>query len=207
MVTYRKSKEGVAEYEKLDPPYNFYPDTPEDIAKEKYMQMTARSPTEDRFITVLKRIMAADGNEYLVYGQILERQDGIGNVHPWDNDTTEGAYQKPIPLKELKYDENNNPVRRTKSIRRVDTGYSIPFTKENCENLHKDCNDNANAPQPKTQYYVEKWNDNKTVTVLTYDDFLNGEFDDLFNHSKITTNNNNKQETSSNQIRLGGSPP
>jgi hypothetical protein len=64
--------------------------------------------------------------------------------------------------------------------------YCIPFTKERLEELHKKCSDKGPRLGENTKYYVQP-EGGTTITVETYNDFLNGSFNDLHKYGKIPT--------------------
>jgi hypothetical protein len=59
-----------------------------------------------------------------------------------------------------------------------DIKYSIPFTKQNLEELHKKCNDKAARITERTKYSV--WPEGGTkISVESYHDFANLDFQTL----------------------------
>ena len=62
--------------------------------------------------------------------------------------------------------------------------YFLKFSKETAEQLHKACNDSISRPNQKTRYYVMPEGGTK-ITIQTYEDWLNGEFNELYDNGKI----------------------
>jgi hypothetical protein len=82
--------------------------------------------------------------------------------------------------------EEKNEFQDVVSAGRREMRYSIPFTKEKLEELHKKCNDKAARIGERTKYSV--WPEAGTrISVERYEDFLNAKFSDLFKYGKIPT--------------------
>ncbi len=134
-------------------------------------QHSGKAKTE---IIKIRRVMADDGKEYLVYDEIARGYDNLGNEHHSARPNI-GRYPIPVARKELRMGPDMSTQEVTAEITRMDTGYSIPFSASNLEKLHKNANDKKQ--RGATQYYVQRGNN--LVSVANYEAMKNGEFDQL----------------------------
>ena len=81
--------------------------------------------------------------------------------------------------------------------------YSIPFTKENLDKLHKKCKDAGRAAKQEeiTSYGMTKENDIGILVTGSYEQFRNGDFDTLFNYGCIPTKEEKERIDSPKRVR------
>lgn len=170
-----KCKEGVEAYQAIGKEYD---NTLDDIRYENILKTTRNSPHSNRnkkLVRVMVRLTADDGQEYIKYDLYELRYDAIGAWHEIYQPNV-GLYPIPVTQPKMEYGPDgivqevvNGPIVR------IDTGYSIPFTKENVEDIHKMCNDVSRAD--RTQYILKAGG--KKVTVRRYEDFRDKSFEEL----------------------------
>jgi hypothetical protein len=178
-----ESPEGIAEYKKIG---KEYPRTVLDKDFTSFMKKIAWDPSKRETIGDITRIRLADNSEFLIYGSKWEGHDKLyGNYDEryWDEVGVYEGLEKQITRV---LNEEKNEFQEVVKVGRRDTRYSIPFTKQNLEELHKKCNDRAARIGDRTKYSV--WPEGGTkISVETYQDFLDGRFDDLHKYGKIPT--------------------
>lgn len=167
-----RNEEGVKAYSDIGYAYD---QTVMDDVYADFKKQTAQSPhsakaTEE--ITKIRRVLADDGKEYLVYDSLETGYDNLGNERSRFRPNL-GRYPIPVPRRELRMGPDMTQKEVVAEIIRVDTGYSIPFTKANFEKLHKNANDKKQ--RGATQYIVQKVNAPGT-TVSNAEAMADGEF-------------------------------
>jgi phage pi2 protein 07 len=211
MVTYCKSKEGEAAYAKIG---KQYPTTVFDQVYDNFLKKTAKSPVKENK-TIIHRVIRlqtaftapADADiadpeakeegtlkEFLIYDQQDVRKDPLGNELR-EYRTNLGRYPIPIPQFRLRKDENGYEEKYVHSLSDVRTGYSLLFTKKNVQDLHrKGCLDRTSgvAVTPMnsngfTHYMVQKEGERNKTMVRSYDEFVNGDFEELYRYGRIRT--------------------
>ena len=122
---------------------------------------------------IIRKKISQDGPEYIVYSQTEYRLDKALNVKHWFLPNI-GLYPIPKGRYEIEHLDFGKQRRVFKELMGIDTGYSIPFSKENMDKIH----DLGLNKEGKTQYIVEVPNGLK-FSVATYEDLRNGDFDEL----------------------------
>jgi hypothetical protein len=167
-----KSEEGIKAYAEIGKAYD---SSLSDEHHERFIQQTKRSQYSAKAKTeVIKivRVIADDGNEYLVYDELNRGYDNLGNpMHSYRPEL--GKYPIPIPRKELRMGPDMTQQEVVAEIVSVDTGYSIPFSEANIEKLHKNANDAKQ--RGATQYQVQR-STRPGIVVKNYDAMREGEF-------------------------------
>jgi hypothetical protein len=167
-----KSEEGVKAYAEIGKGYDA---TLSDEHHERFVKQTKASPHSSKaktVITKIRRVIADDGKEYLVYDELNHGYDNLGNpVHSFRPNL--GRYPIPIPRRELRMGPDMTQQEVVAEIIGVDTGYSIPFNASAFEKLHKDANDAKQ--QGATQYYVQKGT-HPGIAITNADAMEKGEF-------------------------------
>ena len=141
-------------------------------------------PDKKETIQEMTRVAVAPNEEYIVYHHMIQGKNPIGSVVS-DAQSSVGIYPKFEPIYERFINEDNTYGQRLTS-KNTTIAYYIPFNKENVEKLHKLCNDITMKAGHRTTYYIMPEGGTK-ILVQTYQDWLNGEFEDLHEHGKITT--------------------
>jgi hypothetical protein len=167
-----RSEEGLKAYSDIGYPYD---STVMDDVYTEFKKQTASSQHSSKSreeITKIRRVLADDGKEYLVYDSLETGYDNLGNERQRFRPNL-GRYPIPVPRKELRMGPDMTQHEAIVEIIRVDTGYSIPFTKANFEKLHKSANDQKQ--RGATQYIVQRINQPGT-TVSNAEAMSDGEF-------------------------------
>jgi hypothetical protein len=180
-MLYNDSAAQRLEYEKLG---LVYEENEEDKAYQHALKQIQNDPNKKERITSMIRVAVAPGEEYIVYHHTWEGTNPIGSKVK-TTQTNVGIYGKFDPIYERFITEDNTYGQKLVS-KNTDTAYFIPFTKERAEELHKLCNDITSKPGSRTSYYVMPEGGTK-ITVESYKDWLNGNFEDLHANGKITT--------------------
>lgn len=181
-MLYNDSEAQRQEYQKIGQAYE---ETEEDKSYKQILKEIENDPNKKERITSMTRILVAPGEEYIVYHHTWEGINPIGSFRK-TTQTNVGIYGHFEPIYERYITEDNTFAQKLIS-KNTDTAYFIPFTKERAEKLHKLCNDTPAKPSSRTSYYVLPEGGTK-ITIPKYEDWLNGEFDDLHEHGKITLN-------------------
>jgi hypothetical protein len=173
-----------------------YKPTEQDQYYEHCLRQIQSDPKKKETIIAMSRVRVAEGEEYIVYIHQWEGQNPIGSyVNITQTDV--GLYPNFQPIKERYITEEGTYADRVIS-KNVSVGYYIPFTKETANDLHKLCNDITAKAGAKTKYYIENEGSNKIV-INSYNDWVNGDFDDLHENGTITksltNDDSNKRET------------
>lgn len=176
-----KSQEGVDAYNAIQRPYD---DTVDDLRYEKILKQTNNSPhsaKNKKAVRVMVRVVADDGNDYLKYDEHEVRYDAIGAPHETYKPNL-GTY--PIPISQPTLDYGTDGVARevvNGPIVNIETGYSIPFTKENVDKIHAMANDISYSQ--RTQYILKV--DGRKFTIKKYEDFRDLTVEELRNGGKV----------------------
>jgi hypothetical protein len=178
-----ESPEGIAEYKKIG---KEYPQTVLDKDFTAFMHKIAWDPNKREIIGGITRVKMADDTEFLSYGSMWEGHDKMYGNYDKRFRGELGVYEGLEKQITRVLNEEKNEFEEKISIGRKEIRYSIPFTKATLEELHKKCNDKAAKLVDRTKYYVLP-EGGTTITVETYDDFLNGKFADLYKYGKIPT--------------------
>lgn len=179
-MRYWKSPQGVAEFAKIGKPY---PDTEFDKAWEKHLRRLEHDPNKKEVITQLKRMQVAEDVEFLVYTHTVYGHDDIGSYCE-KSQAGIGIYPILRPINQRILNEDNQYETVTTSYTE-ELGYFIPFNKEMLERLHKLCNDSTVAIKTRTKYSVQP-DGGTEIAVASYEDFANGDFEDLYKNGRIT---------------------
>jgi len=182
MVNYWKSPEGIKAYEKIGKPY---PVTTYDTDYEQFVNSTKSSDERNRTkrkVTRIMRVQGADGKEYLTYSEVETRFNDIGNSYSRFRENI-GTYPIPEGHVVLYYDNNGEQQQKVDSISDIKTGYSIPFNSAKAAAIHKNAVDDVPQRAGRTEYFVQRAND-PPVSVESFQDLVNGEFDELYKHGK-----------------------
>lgn len=225
-MTFRlyKSPEGVSEYQKIG---QSYPDSIQDQIFEHHQQLIAWDPNKTERINGITRVKRFDGSEYLIYSETSEGRDklygrrhtffrnNLGKYIQLDVETVrtpnEEILANPTMAAEFDFDNNDRP----KDVSKMDLfkekativgereAYSIPFTKENLDKLHKKCKDAGRAAKQEeiTSYGMTKENDIGILVTGSYEQFRNGDFDTLFNYGCIPTKEEKERIDSPKRVR------
>lgn len=151
---FTKCDEGVAAYNKVGKEYD---DTLDDVRYETILKKTLNSPhtaRNQKIVRVMVRELANDGNEYIKYDLHEIFYDAIGG---FDETYRPNVGLYPIPVVQPKIDFGPDMTTRdiiNGPIVRIDTGYLIPFTKENADKIHEMSNDISQTE--RTQYTIKR---------------------------------------------------
>jgi hypothetical protein len=210
---YVKSEEGVTEYRKAKVPY---PDTYIDKA---YQQFLDRTPDEEgndfrhknhTRVTKIGRVRLPGGKEYLLWDEVQVRFTPLGNPERFAL-TNLGCY--PIIVIRREMIQESNGLKRV-IMRPSDetiTGYSLEYSVENIDRLHKDANDNADVAlvdedsisNPTTQYILHSNPDrgNERVSIEKWEDFRDGDFMELFEYGQKITSDKEAEDIKAKQSK------
>ena len=179
-MIFNDSEELRQEYAKLGEKYE---ETEPDKHWKFVLNQIKDDPDRKETIQEMTRIAVAPGEEYIVYHHMIQGKNPIGSVVS-DAQSSVGIYPKFEPIYERYINEDNTYSQRLIS-KNTTIAYFIPFNKENVEKLHKLCNDITMKSGHRTTYYIMPEGGTK-ILVQTYQDWLDGEFEDLHEHGKIT---------------------
>lgn len=166
------------EYTKIGLPFE---ETEEDKHHKFILKQIENDTTKKETISAMTRIAIGPNEEYIVYNHKWEGINPIGS-HVSTTQTNVGIYGRFEPIYERFIQEDNTYGQRLISKNTV-VSYSIPFNKENAEQLHKLCNDVTQRAGLRTRYYAMPEGGTK-ITVNSYQDWLNGDIEDLLNTGK-----------------------
>jgi hypothetical protein len=160
-----KCQEGIDAYKTVGKPYD---DTLDDIRYENILKITRNSPHSSKnkkIVRVMVRLVADDGQEYIKYDLYELLYDAIGAWHEVYQSNV-GLYPIPVTQPKMEYGPGGQVQEVVNGpIVRIDTGYSIPFTKEAADDIHKMCNDISQ--RDRTQY-LAKLGNGKRITCKNY---------------------------------------
>jgi hypothetical protein len=183
-----ESPEGIAEYKKIG---KEYPQSVLDKDFTAFMHKIAWDPDKREIIGGITRVKMADDTEFLTYGSKWEGHDKMYGNYDKRFRGELGVYEAIEKRTTLVLNEEKNEFEERVMPGRREIRYSIPFTKAALEDLHKRCNDSGAKMTDRTKYYVQR-EGGTTITVETYNDFLNGKFDDLHKYGKIPSDEEDK---------------
>ena len=179
-MVFNKSDALLEEYRKIGEVY-------EDTEQEKYyafvLKQIASDPNKRETIHSMTRIKVAEDEEYITYIHSWEGRNPIGSFLRVTQ-TDVGTYPRFEPIYE-KFIREDNTYGQKLISKNTTIGYFIPFTKERADELHKLCDDKSFKSQNKTKYYVQP-EGGTPITVNTYQDWVNGSFEDIYEHGKIS---------------------
>lgn len=178
------------EYQKVGQPYE---ETEEDKHYKFILKQLENDPNKKETISAMTRIAVGPNEEFIVYHHKWEGINPIGS-HVSVTQTNVGIYGHFEPIYERFIQEDNTYGQRLIS-KNTTVAYSIPFTKETADNLHKLCNDVSAKSGLRTKYYIMPDGGTK-ITVNSYKDWRDGEYEDLHENGKITTTIIQQQPTS-----------
>lgn len=171
-----RSEKGVEEYRKIGLDY---PNTVTDDNYALFLKRNANSPHSSRNRRELRQLireLANDGNQYLLYDMYEVMYSPLGGE---DEFYCPGQGIYPIPVARPKIEIGPDMVTTdivTGEIKRIDIGYELSFTKENCEMLHKYANDKSQ--QGGTQYILRRVG-GREYRILTYESLRDNLFEEL----------------------------
>src|SRR5690242_3820238 len=168
------------EYQKIGETYK---ENDFDLHYKHVLKQIENDPNKRERIQAMIRVVSGPGEEYIVYHHSWEGLNAIGSFLR-TSQTNVGIYGRFEPVYERFIQEDNTFGQRLISKNTV-TAYFIPFTKEKAEELHKACIDSTGKLNERTRYYIMQEGGTK-ITVNSYEDWLNGKFEDLIEHGKIT---------------------
>ena len=178
-----KSPEGLAEYEKIGIKY---PKTLPDDWYAKFLKVTRNTKKEDykQYIPQMKRLILANGEEYIVHSMIETRYDGLHNRKTFTRGGI-GMYAIPIPHKEIKpriTEEEGLVQEIITTVESIDTGYSIPFNQKNIDKLLPFTDGN-------TQYSIQKkdFKSGSRFSIRSLQDWRNGTVEELLRFGHIAS--------------------
>lgn len=180
MVVFNDSPALRQSYAKLGEEYQ---PTEQDKHYQYCLKQIESDPKKKETINTMYRIKISENEEYIVYIHTWEGLNPIGSYISVTQ-TDVGLYPDFQPIKERYITEDNTYAERVLS-KNTNIGYFIPFTKDQAEELHKLCNDTSSRPGSKTKYYVDNGG-GTLITVNSYKDWRDGEFEDLIENGKIT---------------------
>jgi hypothetical protein len=168
----------VEEYKKTGLPLRL---DPQIAQKQRFYNKTKQSNVNIIEIRNVQRILAADGKEYLNWEQTVRRADGWENLkHETTSDM--GISKKGIPTRGGGYDEDGNLVKKITGVDHIEDIFNTEATHENIEKLRPFMV--LQGQKRPTQFSVKKEYGGYNITVDTYEDFLNGDFETLFKSGK-----------------------
>jgi len=205
-----KCKESEESYTKAQQPY---PDHMQDQLYQHHCELIQHDEHKREIIRGLTRVKAYNGNEYLVYSAISEGHDRIyGKLHQFFrsglgkytdlqtetiNVINEEFQANPTAATDIDFDISGKPknasnISAFKTVTNIigeREAFSIPFTKEAADKLHKKCIDKEDLkkativkPEEVTSYAVAK-QDGIAITITdTYEHWRDGDFGVLFHY-------------------------
>jgi hypothetical protein len=180
-MIFNDSEQLRQEYAKLGEPYE---DSEPGKQWKFILKQIDSDPDKKETIQEMTRVAISPTEEYITYNHIWQGKNPIGSYIS-DSQTNVGVYPKFEPIYERYINEDNTYSQRLTS-KNTTIAYFIPFNKENAEQLHKICNDISMKAGQRTIYHIMPEGGTK-ITIDSYQDWLNGEFEDLFKNGKITT--------------------
>lgn len=190
-----KCQEGINAYREIGREYD---NTLDDIRYENILKTTRNSPHSNRnkkIVRVMVRLIGDNGEEYIKYDLYELLYDSIGAWHEVYEPNI-GLYPIPVAQPKIEYGPGGQ-VQEVVSgpIVRIDTGYSIPFTKENADKIHAMANDTS--ARGRTQYIV-KGTDSRRYTCPNYLAWRDKSFEELQTGKSVTLQEPDKSRLSKN---------
>lgn len=185
-----KCQEGVDAYKAVGKEYD---NTLDDIRYENILKITRNSPHSSRnkkLVRVMVRLMADDGKEYIKYDLYELLYDAIGAWHEVYEPNI-GLYPIPITQPKIEYGPGGQVQEVVNGpIVNIETGYSIPFTKETADDIHKMCNDISR--KDRTQY-IAKLSSGKRVPCKNYEMFRDWTIEEIESGKQKTITDSKKK--------------
>jgi hypothetical protein len=180
-----KCQEGMDAYSAIGKEYD---NTLDDIRYDNILKTTRNSPHTNKnkkLVRVMVRLVAPeDGQEYIKYDLYELRYDAIGAWHEVYQPNV-GLYPIPVTQPKIEYGPGGQVQEVVNGpIVRIDTGYSIPFTKESADDIHKMCNDISQ--RDRTQY-LAKLGNGKRITCKNYTIFRDWTLEEIEAGKQTTT--------------------
>jgi hypothetical protein len=177
MVTgFIKTKEGIEEYSKLDLPY---PEELWDTDYDKWVADTNLSelPKYSKHLPIevvrITRLKTGEDKEYITYCATEYRLDKALNLrHRFRSGF--GEYPVPRPIYSIEQGDFGVQNRKVVEVQSIDKGYSIPYSPEAIDKIKSI----GLQIEGQIQYQVISPN-GLTVTVASYSDLRDGNFDEL----------------------------
>jgi hypothetical protein len=168
----------VEEYKKTGLPLRL---DPQIAQKQRFYNKTKQSNVHIVEIRNVQRILGADNKEWLNWEQTVRRADG------WDNlkhETTSnmGISKKGVATYGGGYDEDGNLIKKITGTDHIEDVFNTESTRENIEKLRPFMV--LPGQRNPTQFSVRREFGGYNITVVSYEDFLNGEFETLFKTGK-----------------------
>jgi hypothetical protein len=212
---YYKSDEQVAAYKAIGLQH---PDQVFDQNYNEFLMKTAKSPEElnQNIIHSMARVQTETGEEKLVY-QITERRfDGLGNEHNFFRSNL-GMFYRPLPEYRMRKDQFGYEEKYVHSVKGRRVQYSLPFNKKNVEKLRGNCHTeqemleaaekreklaedskmvvNTSAGSGGATTYVLKKNGFRgTMQIVSYEDWLTGDFNTLWKYGKANPTKDEREK-------------
>jgi hypothetical protein len=184
MVTgYTNSKEGAAEYSKLGIPY---PSNWDDEDYEAWLKDTTAEGLKDYSKHTEKEVsqiyrQKIGEQEFITYSMNHYRLDKALNLtHRWRPNI--GKYPIPTARFSISYGDFGKQTRKFEEVIAIDTGYSIPFTKKGMDKIKE----MGLQVDGKISYAITTSN-GLPITVKTFQDLRDGDFDELAHFGRIPT--------------------
>jgi len=208
---YRKSPEGIEEYKKARLQY---PDTVWDKAYQSFLERTPdvegndyRHKNKTKILKIV-RTRLAGGKEFLVWDEIETRYTPLGNPERFAR-TALGKYPIIETRKIIKQEDSGLRRVVTEATGLTKTGYSLPYTPENIDRLHKnavddpdaDITDEEEGARP-TQYLVHDTRGNRMVSINNWEGFRDGDFYELFEYGKKVSSPKEAEDIKAKQEEL-----
>jgi hypothetical protein len=179
-----KSPEGIKEYQKLN---ISYPDDLQDSFYDQWISTTNGDPKlmsqythhKEKEVNSISRKRVGN-KEYLVYSFIHYRLDPALNITHRSRANI-GTY--PIPRGHYHIDQGQygKQTRVLDYVESIDTGYSIPFTKNNLEKIL------SIGLQSEGKIGLGLDTGVIRISIATLEDFMNGDFAELAHFGRIPT--------------------
>ena len=168
----------VEEYKKTGLPLRL---DPQIAHKQRFYNKTKQSNVNIIEIRNVQRVLGADNKEWLNWEQTVRRADG------WDNlkhETTAdmGISKKGVATYGGAYDEDGNLVKKITGTDHIEDIFNTEATKENIEKIRPFFV--LSGQRNPTQFSVRRQYGGYNVTVTSYEDFLNGDFETLHKFGK-----------------------
>ncbi len=170
---YFKSEAGIAAFREVGLPYE---DELWDENFAKFQKTISKGPAKDRKMTIanIQRLVLPTGEQYIIHDERHQGIDILGNRKRFYKSGT-GMYPVPIPKYEIKMNTETFEKENLKvGLETMERGYSIPFTVEKADELHKLCDESTTYTICKGYYRM-----GNRIKVDTFEDFRDGEPDDL----------------------------
>jgi hypothetical protein len=134
---------------------------------------------KEKEVNSIRRVIAHDGNEYLVYSYIHYRLDRALNItHRYRPEN--GRYPIPEATYYIQRTDFGREERKFREIVSISEGFSIPYSKEKVDEIKN----LGTSIDGKIQYGIQLDNGMK-ISVKTYRDFRDGDFHELAHFGRI----------------------